>query len=125
MSSDSDSNHSLRSFHSDGGDLPSFPTFYSPAKPKECERRVSSSVSSPAGGITAALSAASVGTPEKKVSLDINLEHPSPHKSHSYKKALERSRKLSRKAEELGERIKVKTERDEKVGRTFCHQFLF
>lgn len=114
MSTDeSDSNHSCTSVHSDGGDLPSFPTFSSPTKTTE---QPGPSVSSP-GGITATLSAASLATctPEKKIPQPISLDHFSPYQSHIDRKALEHSRKLARKAKELGKRVKVKTERNEKV----------
>ena len=112
MSSDSDSNHSFISEHSDGGDLPAFPTFSSPTKNKE-EPAPRASVNSPSG-ITATLSAASIGTPEERVPQAYNLD--SPHQSYTDKKALENSRKLARKAEELAKRITIKKERNEKVG---------
>ena len=115
MSSDSDSNHSFSSEHSDGGDLPCFPTFSSPAKNTE-QSAASSSVGSP-GGITTTLSAATIRTPEKRVVPSVvNLDHFSPHQFHSGKKALEKSRKLVRKAEELAKRTITKRDRDEKVG---------
>lgn len=112
MSSDSDSNHSFFSEHSDGGDLPAFPTFSSPSRKTE-EPAPGTTVSSP-GGITATLSTASTaGTPEKKLP---QAYLDSPHQSYTDKRALEHSRRLARKAKELGERIKIKTERNEKVG---------
>ena len=115
MSSDSDdSNHSFLSEHSDGGDLPVFPTFSSPTKNTE-QPAPGTSVSSP-GGIAATFSAASISTPERRVPPAVNLDHFSPHQSHTDKRALEHSRKLARKAEELAKSIKIKTERNEKVG---------
>ena len=114
---DSDSCRGYNSEYSDDGDLPSFPTFSSPAKPKE---RPSSSVASPSG-IIASLSAATLsgGTPEKSAPPTVDTGHFSPHNSYTDKKALERSRKLARKAEELAQKIKVKTERNEKVQNIF------
>ena len=122
MSSDSDSNHSFLSEHSDGGDLPTFPTFSSPTKNTE-QPAPGTSVSSPCG-ITATLSAASISTPEKRVPPAVNLDHYSPHQSYTDKRALEHSRKLARKAEELAKRIKIKTERNEKVGHLKSQLFL-
>lgn len=116
MSSDSDSNHSFLSEHSDGGDLPFFPTFSSPTKEEPAAARSASSVTSPGGRITATLSGASISTPEKRpLPPGADLDNFSPHHSRTDKKALEHSRKLARKAEELGRRIKTKRERDEKV----------
>lgn len=127
MSSDSDSNHSFLSEHSDGGDLPIFPTFSSPTKKEEpaAGPSGSSSVTSPGGLITAALSGASISTPEKRPlpPTGSDLDHFSPHHTRTDKKTLEHTRKLVRKAEELGKRIKIKRERDEKVDnlpKNFC-----
>jgi hypothetical protein len=73
-------------------------------------------VISPGGRITATLSGASISTPEKGPLLQASdLDHFSPHHSRTDKKALEHSRKLARKAAELGKRIKTKRDRDEKV----------
>lgn len=121
MSSDSDSNHSFLSEHSDGGDLPFFPTFSSPTKNGDQVAAAPSSVGSPGGILTATLSAASISTPEKIRDGGppaVNLDHFSPHQSQTDKKALEHSRKLARKAEELAKRIKTKRDRNEKVDLT-------
>ena len=117
MSSDSESNHSFLSEHSDGGDLPFFPTFSSPTK--NTEQRASTPTASSPGGITATLSAATISTPEKRVVPPaVNWDHLSPHQSHSDRKALEQSRKLARKAEELARRVVTKRDRDEKVNKS-------
>ena len=127
MSSDSDSNHSFHSEHSDGGDLPFFPTFSSPTKKEEPAAAPSgSSMISPGGRITAALLGASISTPEKRPlpSAGSDLDHFSPHHTRTDKKTLEHTRKLVRKAEELGKRIKIKRERDEKVYKLFAKKFV-
>lgn len=112
---ESDSNDSIISDHSDGGDLPSFTVFSSPNKAKE-QRALS--LPSP-GVLSASLSAATLNTPVKNDPPKLELEQFSPHNSHTDRKALEQSRKLARKAEELAKHIKDKTERNEKVCLSF------